>query len=141
MLRFHWSTAAILALAALPATADTILAGVSPSGIKEMGFSLRSSRARSGELRVDITREPSKAGYQGGHIGYLEISGDPKGRSVKSEKDGKVERYRFTLDPGTVDRARFSVSEYQTSPDEKVLGGGTLYRFELKEFFPEKARR
>ncbi len=142
MPRSLWSSAIVLALLALPAAAETLLAGVSPSGMKELGFSVRSSRGKSGELRVEIIRDLSKREYAGGHSGYLEISGEAKGQSIRAEKDGKVERYRFTLAPGTVERARFSVSEYQGGPgEEKVLGGGTLYRFELKEFFPEKPRR
>ena len=142
MPRLLRSTTAVLALLALPAAAETLLAGVSPSGMKELGFSVRSSRAKSGELRVEIIRDLSKREYAHGHIGYLEISGDGTGKSIKAEKDGKVERYLFTLEPGTVERARFSVSEYQGGPgEEKVLGGGTLYRFALKEFFPEKPHR
>lgn len=137
MPRLLWPVPAVLAILALPAAADTILSGVSPSGQKELGFSVRSSRTKSGELRVEITRDLSKAEDQGGHIGYLEISGEPKGRSIKSEKDGKVERYRFTLAPGTVDRARFSVSEYHGGlGEEKVLGGGTLYRFRAERVLP-----
>jgi hypothetical protein len=105
------------------------------------GLAIYAVQRDDGMIGFHVYRDPSKAEWQG-RSASLEIS-DGQGAAVACQvqgaKQGDKIEFVVAVAPRLIEGAVFTLIEVQTDPnagenEEKLIGGGTYYRFRLSDF-------
>ena len=138
MIRYPLIAAGVL-LASLPVCAEKLLVRMGPQSLASEGFKI-STKQDDGVVRFQLTRDLSKARWQGRSAGLTIASegGTIARCDVEGEKTGNVVTYRFSIAPQYVRTSHLTYSEVQTDPSSelKIIGGGTIYEFNLADYLP-----
>lgn len=139
MTRYPLLIAAGVLVTSLPACAEKLLVRMGPQSLAHEGFKI-STKQEDGLVRFQLTRDLSKTRWQG-HSAGLTISGESgiiARCAVEGEKLENVLTYRFSIAPQYVRHSRLTYSDIQTDPRSKLplIGGGTIYEFNLADYLP-----
>ena len=126
-------------LASLPAYAVKLLVRMGPQDLASEGFKI-STKTQDGIVRFQLSRDLSKAQWED-RSAELTIAGEGgtiARCAVEGEKLGNVMTYHFSIAPQYVRHSQLTYREIQTDPNSsvKLIGGGTIYEFNLADYLP-----
>jgi hypothetical protein len=144
--RWIVSVVALLLLSA-PVFALTIAEKVTPQWTKESGITVETNKRDDGTVGFTITRYldkarsyPADSEWTTRRLAHLQLR-NPAGMTLSTIVAGEEHKgtvvYWFALSREAINSTSFSLSEFVAYKDpdrEPLLGGGTMYEFDLNEF-------
>lgn len=142
-----FAVAAVLLSVMKPASALTVMDKVTPDSTKESGITMEATKREDGSVGFTVTRYldkerkfPADSELVTRRRAHLELR-NPAGLVLSTIVAGEMKKdsevYWFALSREALSNTRFSLSEYMDykDPDRvRLLGGGTIYEFNLSDF-------
>lgn len=139
--------ALLLSLFNAPSFALTRMDKVTPEWTKESGITMEAVKREDGSIGFTVTRYldkerkfPADSELVTRRRAHLELR-NPAGVVISTIVAGETRKdtvvYWFALSREALSNTRFSLSEYMDYKDpdkERLLGGGTIYEFNLPDF-------
>ncbi|HEY0076951.1 MAG TPA: hypothetical protein VGB77_22895 [Abditibacteriaceae bacterium] len=129
-----------------PASALTRMDKVTPDSTKESGITMEAAKREDGSIGFTVTRYldkerkfPADSELTSRWSAHLELR-NPAGTVLSTIVAGEAKKdtvvYWFALSREAIANTRFSLSEYMAhkDPERLLLGGGTIYEFNLPDF-------
>lgn len=130
-----------------PVFALTVMEKVTPKWTKESGITVETTKRNDGTIGFTVTRYldkarsyPAESELTTRRLAHLELR-NPAGVLMTTIVAGEEHKgtmvYWFALSREAISSTRFSLSEFMAYKDperEPLLGGGTMFEFDLAEF-------
>lgn len=138
--------AMLLSFLLQPASALTRMDKVTPEWTKESGITMEAVKREDGSVGFTVTRYLDKerkfhadselTSRWSAHLELRNPAGTVLSTTVAGETRKDTVVYWFVLSREAIANTRFSLSEYMAhkDPGELLLGGGTIYEFNLPDF-------
>ncbi len=146
-MKIRWLAVAFAVLLSVPVQALTVAEKVTPKWTKVEGIAVETAKREDGTIGFTVTRYldkarsyPADSEWTTRRMAHLELR-NPAGVTLSTIVGGQEHKgtvvYWFALSREALNSTRFSLSEYidYKDPDRgPMLGGGTIYEFNLTEF-------